>query len=53
MLEWFISFPDRPTLRTVRLHAVEDADLELVDRFMGAFGNDMETLSLSIGDECN
>jgi hypothetical protein len=47
MLGWLLSFPVRPALRTVRLHYLQDRDLAMFHKFIGAFGNDLESLSLS------
>jgi hypothetical protein len=46
MLEWLLSLPVRPAPRTVRLHYLLDKDLAMVHQFIGAVGNDMESLSL-------
>jgi hypothetical protein len=45
-LEWLLSLPVRPALRTVRLHYLQDRDLAMFHKFIGALGNNLESLSL-------
>jgi hypothetical protein len=47
VLEWLLSFPALPTLRTVRLGPVQDEDLAMFHKFIGALGNHLESLTLS------
>jgi hypothetical protein len=47
VLEWFLSLSARPALRTVRLYQIEYGDLAMVNKFIGAFGSGLESLSLS------
>jgi hypothetical protein len=46
MISWLLSFPVHPPLRTVRLHQVATA-LVMLPNFIEAFGNGLESLSLS------
>jgi hypothetical protein len=53
VLEWFLSLSTRPTLRTVRLRHVQAEDFAVFQKFIGAFGNDLESLTLStLIDDC-
>jgi hypothetical protein len=53
VLEWLLSLPVRPTLRTVRLYNLQDADLAIFQKFIRVFGNDLESLSLStLTEDC-
>jgi hypothetical protein len=47
VVEWFLSRSFRPTIRTARLYYLEVADLAVYHKLIGAFGNDLESLSLS------
>jgi hypothetical protein len=47
VLEWLLSLPVRPTLRTVRLYSLLDEHLASFHRFIRVFGNGLESLSLS------
>jgi hypothetical protein len=47
VLDLLLSFPVRPTLRTVRLYNLQNGDFAGFNRFIGVFGNGLESLSLS------
>jgi hypothetical protein len=47
VLEWLLSLPVRPTLRTVRLYNLRPADCAIIHKFIGVFGTGLESLSLS------
>jgi hypothetical protein len=47
VLEWLLSLPVRPALRTVYLDILQDEDLATFHKFIGVFGNGLKSLSLS------
>jgi hypothetical protein len=47
IMEWLLSLPVRPAIRTVRLQGAQPADLTILHKFIGAFGNGLEMLTLS------
>ena len=53
VLDWLLSRPVRPALRTVRLHLLEDSDLAIAFKFLTVFSNSLESLWLStLIDDC-
>jgi hypothetical protein len=53
ILEWLLSLPALPALRTVRLEPVQDEDLAMFHKFIRALGNHLESITLSTHlDEC-
>jgi hypothetical protein len=47
VMDWLVSLPVRPALRAVRLYDLQDTDLPMFYKFIRAFGNGLESLSLS------
>jgi hypothetical protein len=53
VLEWLLSLPVRPALRTVRLYDLQDRNLPFFHKFIQAFGNGLQSLTLSpFMDDC-
>jgi hypothetical protein len=46
-LEWWLSLPARPALRTIRLYRVHYADHAMLNKFIGAVGSDLESFTFS------
>jgi hypothetical protein len=51
VLMWWLSFPTRPALRTVRTHRVRVEDLAMIQKFIGALGNDLLSFTITTEDE--
>ena len=47
VFEWLLSLVDRPALRHVHLHYFHDTEVASSHKFMRAYGNGLESLSLS------
>jgi hypothetical protein len=47
VLEWLLSLPVRPALCTVRLYNLQDRDLAIFNKFIQAFGDALQSLTLS------
>jgi hypothetical protein len=48
LLEWFLSLPVHPAFRSVCLREIWGNDLDIVSKFLAAFGNSLESFCLSV-----